>query len=137
MPGITVEEGQVRRGMALVMLSRPEEAVAAFDEALAREPGHLVALLGRAEALAALDRLDEAAATLGRCAGAPYPDVAVLSAWVAAKRGRLEEMESDLLLVSLRTCGEAYLAPHRRFLRAFLEREAPGARTGDPETSRA
>jgi tetratricopeptide (TPR) repeat protein len=50
----------VRMGQVLLKMEQPKEALTAFDEALQRAPSDIAALQGKASALAATGRLDEA-----------------------------------------------------------------------------
>ncbi|MDB5440944.1 MAG: hypothetical protein JWM33_3371, partial [Caulobacteraceae bacterium] len=63
------------RGLALNALARPAEALAAFDQALALNPVHLEAMLGRLAALLSLGRPAEAADAAGAMI-AHRPDLA-------------------------------------------------------------
>jgi tetratricopeptide (TPR) repeat protein len=56
----------VSMGSVFLRMHRPADALAAFDEALRRAPGDLSALRGKAEALAAAGRRDEANAVARR-----------------------------------------------------------------------
>lgn len=56
----------VSMGSVFLSMRRPADAIAAFDEALRRSPGDLSALRGKAEALAAAGRRDEANAVMRR-----------------------------------------------------------------------
>ena len=56
----------VSMGSVYLSMRRPAEAIAAFDEALRRAPGDVSALRGKAEALAAAGRRDEANAVMRR-----------------------------------------------------------------------
>jgi tetratricopeptide (TPR) repeat protein len=58
----------VSMGSVYLSMRRPTEAIGAFEEALRRAPGDVAALRGKAEALAAAGRRDEAAATARRAA---------------------------------------------------------------------
>ncbi len=85
--------------VALQQLARPEEAAAAFGEALRQEPGHVPALAGLAMAEgAAGDDLDGAAAELGRLAAA-HPESQLVAAnvgWVEFYRRRPEAARAAL-----------------------------------------
>jgi Flp pilus assembly protein TadD len=86
-------------GVALQQLDRPEEAAAAFRGALREDPGHVPALAGLAMAEGdARDRLDAAAAELGRLATA-HPDSQLVAAnvgWVEFYRRRPEAARAAL-----------------------------------------
>jgi Flp pilus assembly protein TadD len=86
-------------GVALQQLDRPEEAAAAFRGALREDPGHVPALAGLAMAEGdARDRLDAAAAELGRLAAA-HPDSQLVAAnvgWVEFYRRRPEAAHAAL-----------------------------------------
>jgi Flp pilus assembly protein TadD len=86
-------------GVALQQLDRPEEAAAAFRGALREDPGHVPALAGLAMAEGdARDRLDAAAAELGRLATA-HPDSQLVAAnvgWVEFYRRRPEAAHAAL-----------------------------------------
>jgi tetratricopeptide (TPR) repeat protein len=69
-------------GYCRLKLERAEEALAAFDTALKRNPDNRTARNGRAEALAALERTDEALAELDALLEAD-PDF-VLALWTKA-----------------------------------------------------
>jgi tetratricopeptide (TPR) repeat protein len=56
----------------LLQLGRPEQALGSFDRALDREPGNEAARAGRASALEALGRFDEAAAIRAEMEGLGY-----------------------------------------------------------------
>jgi len=87
------------RGVCLSLLDRHAEAVVAFDQALAVNPRYLEAHLHRALALTALGRQDEAARAFAAAREAVGPDVAGLSAPVAARlaneHGRLGELYAE------------------------------------------
>lgn len=74
-PALALAEGPARTeaGTPRVLLGelfleagRPAEALAAFDQALTLSPGRSLALLGRARALARLERREEAARAYAR-----------------------------------------------------------------------
>ncbi len=56
----------VNRGGALLELKRPQEALESYDLALARDQGHIAAMMGRGRALAALERHQDALACYER-----------------------------------------------------------------------
>ncbi len=93
-------------GTALLRGRRPEDALAQFDVALRLAPGDEAALLGRAEALAALDRPHEAAEAFDA---------------VAEVRGRAGRL-ADAVDAARRGLELAEGRDRRRILRALVER---------------
>jgi tetratricopeptide (TPR) repeat protein len=83
----------VRRGMVCTRRRKYATAIESFDQALGREPDSVEALLGRGNALYALERYDEALAAYDRAAerapDRPAPQMARSNALVAL--GRAEE----------------------------------------------
>ena len=61
-----------RRGDALLLLGRPEDALAAFNAAAALTPDNAYVIYNRGCALLALDRKDEAKADFTTASGAKY-----------------------------------------------------------------
>jgi tetratricopeptide (TPR) repeat protein len=91
------------RGVALALLGRPEDALAAFEAALARNPEYVEALIHRGLVLADLGRGDEAEASFG------------LATQVHANGGRFPRAVAGQLANLHAQLGEAYAdagAPH-------------------------
>ncbi|HEX3485946.1 MAG TPA: tetratricopeptide repeat protein [Micropepsaceae bacterium] len=90
-------EGWCARGLVLLHLHRPEQALSCFDQALRLKPNFLDALSSRATALLELNRIDEAIAGFDRVVGL-YPGHAI--SWnnrgnaMAASRRFQEAVES-------------------------------------------
>jgi Flp pilus assembly protein TadD len=116
-------------GVALQQLDRPEEAAAAFRGALREDPGHVPALAGLAMAEGdARDRLDAAAAELGRLATA-HPDSQLVAAnvgWVEFYRRRPEAAHAALER-AVALGGDGRVARIARALVEALEQGALGA----------
>ena len=115
LPGAGSWATWTRAGTLHLLLEEPEQALEAFDRALAVRPGHLEAVLGRAEALILAGRAAEALG-LGEDLVAPgTPD-----GWILAAVGALQlGAKGDLMLMLERAqaalaAGEL-LAPHRRW----------------------
>lgn len=87
------------RGLALSLLDRTTEALAAFDSALALNPRYIEAHLHRGLILNQVGRADEAAAAFEAAAAAEGPPVAGLSAHFASQlaneHARLGEMYAE------------------------------------------
>jgi len=91
------------RGVALALLGRPEDALAAFDAALARNPEYVEALAHRGVVLAELGRGEDAAKAFERAVQAEAPE----GRFPRAVAGRIANLHAQL--------GEAYSdagAPH-------------------------
>src|SRR4029077_2304913 len=91
------------RGVALALLGRPEDALAAFDAALARNPEYVEALAHRGVVLAELGRGEDAAKAFERAVQAEAPE----GRCPRAVAGRIANLHAQL--------GEAYSdagAPH-------------------------
>ncbi|MGF1521126.1 MAG: substrate-binding domain-containing protein [Leptolyngbyaceae cyanobacterium] len=58
--GTLIAQGLSRRGIALMNLDRPDEAMKSFDQALEMEPDDLVAWLGKGNVMTKANRFDEA-----------------------------------------------------------------------------
>ena len=84
------------RGVALALLGRPEDALAAFDTALTRNPAYVEALVHRAVVLAELGRGEEAARSFELAARAENAE----GRFPRAVAGRLANLHAQL--------GEAY-----------------------------
>ena len=68
----------LNRAATLLDLERPEEALAALDRLLARQPNHVKALLNRSLALLQLGRYPEALTTIHALRSAGQPVVGIL-----------------------------------------------------------
>jgi tetratricopeptide (TPR) repeat protein len=89
-PVIHPADDAVNRSCSAVALGRPEDALSFADAALRHDPRHLGGLVAKANALAALERLDEAARVL-RDAASIHPGSAlplVNLAYVEHRAGR-------------------------------------------------
>ena len=75
------------------LLGRPDQALAALEEALQLEPGHVPALLAIARLHEKQNRLDEFAEVIARLEASPEPvsDLSLLKAQLAFRRGELEQ----------------------------------------------
>jgi tetratricopeptide (TPR) repeat protein len=75
------------------LLGRPDRAIAALEDALSLDPGHAPALLAIARLHEKQNRLDEFADAINRleALAEPVPDLPLLKAQLAFRRGQLEE----------------------------------------------
>jgi len=101
--GLGFADAHQLRGVALALLGRPEDALVAFDAALARNPNYVEALVHRGLVLADLGRGEDAEASFGRAAK------------VHADGGRFPQAVAGQLAYLHAQLGEAYAdagAPH-------------------------
>jgi cellulose synthase operon protein C len=86
------------RGRALLDVRQPEEALAAFQAAIAADANHKQARLGLADAYAALGRVDEALAEFDRIleADPQAADVLLARGTLFVRRGQVEQAEQSL-----------------------------------------
>lgn len=125
------------RGLSLSMLDRPEEALAAFDAALALNPRYVEAHLHRGLVLNQVGRNQEAAAAFAAAAASEGPAVAGMPAHFASRlaneHARLGELyaESALLTDAIREyrravdLGPAFLDLRLRLARLLIEAGNP------------
>ena len=122
--------GWVDLGVAFQQLDRPEEAAAAFRQALRQDPADVAALAGVAMAEgAARERLDATAAELGRLEAA-HPGSQLLAAnvgWVEFYRGH-PEAAREALQRAVVLGGDGRVGRIARALVEALEQGALGAR---------
>jgi tetratricopeptide (TPR) repeat protein len=92
-PGGDDADSWVRRGMVCTRRRKYATAIESFEQALEHEPGSIEALLGRGNALYALERYDEALAAYDRAleAAPDRPAVHLARANALSALGRTEE----------------------------------------------
>ena len=131
-------------GSVQLRLGQPEQALAAFDEALGLAPTDDAALLGRAQALVVLERPHDAAATFdalaeARWAAGKHADAgdalrrALEIQPTAARRQRYQELADELRQAVGAAEAERALARARR----YLETEAAPTGPSPGETERS
>ncbi|MCK6446567.1 MAG: glycosyltransferase family 2 protein [Planctomycetes bacterium] len=113
LPGAASWVGWTRLGTVLLLGHRAEEALAAFDAALAEQPQWTEAVLGRAEALCMLGRAEEALITTFGLAQEATPDAWIVTALAALSLGHERDAVDAALEAARRRKSVAPVAPHR------------------------
>jgi predicted Zn-dependent protease len=113
-PGCTSWAAATRMGTVRLLLEQPTAALHAFDQALAQQPEHAEAQLGRAESLLDAGQAQQALRQLEPLLAADTADAWYLLVLVCANVGHTARLAELLPKAMAKAATTNFLAPHRR-----------------------
>ncbi|MEC7240566.1 MAG: glycosyltransferase family 2 protein [Myxococcota bacterium] len=119
MPGATDWAAYTRLGTVLLLQDQWQEASKAFVSACDSKPGHVEAVLGRAESLLGLNRAPEALSLLESLLETGGADTWILSGFACRNMGQIDDCRLFLEQAE-RLIDGGLVAPHRRQYLALL-----------------